>query len=197
MARNTTQGMNGALYAGNFIMQANAPLDDRTVVASKDKLLEYDNYVYPGMIVVSLDTNELYQLVSVADKSKPDYSGWKLLSTDQSVIDQKVDKSELEADEKVIAQAINLLKSLIDETRQNQLNIYEEVVTTNVQSKTILHSSHMCGLFPSVTVYYGNSVAYSQAEVNASGDITLAWSAEPSIEAPIRIILIGRENNNI
>ena len=197
MAQNTTQGMNGALYAGNFIMQANAPLDDRTVVASKDKLLEYDNYVYPGMIVVSLDTNELYQLVSVADKSKPDYSGWKLLSTDQSVIDQKVDKSELEADEKVIAQALNLLKSQIDETKQSQLNIYETVVTDNVSSKTVLHSDHKCGLFPSITVYYGNTVAYSQAEVNNSGDVTLEWSAEPSTETPIRIILIGRENNNI
>ena len=196
MAQNTTQGMNGALYAGNFIMQANAPLDDRTVVASKDKLLEYDNYVYPGMIVVSLDTNELYQLVSVADKSKPDYSGWKLLSTDQSVIDQKADKSYVENVERVTAQAINLLKTLIDETKQNQLNIYEEVITDNVSTVTILHSSHLCGNYPSITVYYGNIVAYSQAEVNEYGDVTLDWSAEPSIETPIRIILIGRESQN-
>ena len=50
MAQNTTQGLNGAKYAGNFIMQANAPLDDRTVVDTKSKLLEYDNYVYPGML---------------------------------------------------------------------------------------------------------------------------------------------------
>ena len=180
MAQNTTQGMNGALYAGNFIMQANAPLDDRTVVASKDKLLEYNNYVYPGMLVVSLDTNDLYQLVSVADKSKSDYSGWKKVGIDQSALDLKADKTYVDG--------------LVDEIKNNQLNLYEKVVTENVTTVTILNSTHKCGKFPSITVYYGNTVAYSQAEVNASGDVTLEWSVEPSQDTPIRVILIGKNN---
>lgn len=193
MAQNTTQGMNGAKYAGNFIMQANAPLDDRTVVNSKDKLLEFNNYVYPGMLVVTLDNNELYQLVNVAKKSDSDYSGWKKVGVDQSTLDSKADKTTVEENERVTAQALNLLKIQIDNIQQSTLNIYEKVVTSG-ETVTILKSVHGCGNYPSITVYYGNTVAYSQAEVNNSGDVTLSWSAEPSIETPIRIILIGRNN---
>lgn len=195
MAQNTTQGLNGAKYAGNFIMQANAPLDDRTVVDTKSKLLEYDNYVYPGMLVVSLDTNDLYQLIDVSKKSSSDYSGWKKLSgsggIDPSVLDQKADKTTVEANERVTAQALNELKKLIDQ-KVPQLSIYELDITSG-STATILRSVHNCGKYPSITVYYNNNVSFAQASINNTGDVTLSWSATPTVDNPIHIVLIGKE----
>lgn len=81
MAANTTVGSNGAVYAGNFIMEKNQPLDDRLVVATKDKLLQYNNYVYAGMPVVVLEDNTLWVLKDTAKKSTADYSGWTCVGT--------------------------------------------------------------------------------------------------------------------
>ena len=203
MAQNTIQGNNGAIYAGNFIMQANAPLDDRTVVASKDKLLEFNNYVYNGMLVVTLDNNELYQLVDVTKKSS--YDGWKQVGTNteelEEKLSEKVDKTTVEENERVVSEALNLLKTLIDENKalidentrklENQLNIYEQVVTSG-KSVVIEKSTHNCGNYPSVTVYYDNTVAYSNIEVTSDGKLTISWSITPTEEKPIRVILVGR-----
>lgn len=210
MAQNTTQGNNGAIYAGNFIMQANAPLDDRTVVASKDKLLEFNDYVYNGMLVVTLDNNELYQLVDVTKKSN--YEGWKQVSTDtedlERRLNEKADKTAVEESERVVSEALNLLKTLIDENKaliernkelidentkklENQLNLYEQEVTSG-NSVVIDKSTHNCGNYPSVTVYYDNTVAYSNIEVDINGKLTISWSITPTVEKPIRIILVGK-----
>ena len=210
MAQNTIQGNNGAIYAGNFIMQANAPLDDRTVVASKDKLLEFNDYVYNGMLVVTLDNNELYQLVDVTKKSN--YEGWKQVGTDtedlERRLNEKADKTVVEENERVVSEALNLLKTLIDENKaliernkelidentrklENQLNLYEQEVTSG-NSVVIDKSTHNCGNYPSVTVYYDNTVAYSNIEVSNDGKLTISWSITPTVEKPIRVILVGK-----
>lgn len=210
MAQNTIQGNNGAIYAGNFIMQANAPLDDRTVVASKDKLLEFNDYVYNGMLVVTLDNNELYQLVDVTKKSN--YEGWKQVGTDtedlERRLNEKADKTAVEESERVVSEALNLLKTLIDENKaliernkelidentkklENQLNLYEQEVTSG-NSVVIDKSTHNCGNYPSVTVYYDNTVAYSNIEVDIDGKLTISWSITPTVEKPIRVILVGK-----
>lgn len=202
MAQNTIQGNNGAIYAGNFIMQANAPLDDRTVVASKAKLLEFNNYVYNGMLVVTLDNNELYQLVDVTKKSS--YDGWKQVGTNTEELEEKLgekaDKTTVEENERVVSEALNLLKELIDENKalidentrklENQLNLYEQIVTSG-KSVVIDKSTHNCGNYPSVTVYYDNTVAYSNIEVS-DGKLTISWSITPTEEKPIRVILVGK-----
>lgn len=210
MAQNTIQGSNGAVYAGNFIMQANAPLDDRTVVASKDKLLEFNDYVYNGMLVVTLDDNELYQLVDVTKKSE--YEGWKQVGTNIEDLNErfnaKADKTTVEENERVVAEALNLLKALIDENKSlidrnkelidentrklnNQLNLYEQEITSG-ESIVISKSTHNCGNYPSVTVYYDNTVAYSMIEVDGNGELTISWSVTPTAEKPIRIVLVGK-----
>lgn len=243
MAQNTMQ-KTGAVYAGNFIMQANAPLDDRSVVESKSQLLEFNNYVYPGMLVVTLDTNELYQLTDVNKKSDQSFAGWKKVGTDQaaldSALDSKADQSDLdelearveelesttdkltsdleeasgkvsdletnlERVEQVTSTALNDLdgrttsntnsissiQTLLEQLQNNALNIYEQEVTSG-SNITIKAADHHCGKFPSVTVYYGNSVAFTNAEVNSLGDITLTWTAAPSQATPIRVVLIGK-----
>lgn len=210
MAQNTIQGNNGAIYAGNFIMQANAPLDDRAVVASKDKLLEFNDYVYNGMLVVTLDNNELYQLVDVTKKSQ--YDGWKQVGTDVEELDrrlnEKADKTTIEENERVVSEALNLLKTLIDENKaliernkelidentrklENQLNLYEQEITSG-NSIVIEKTTHNCGNYPSVTVYYDNTVAYSTIEVDNNGKLTISWSITPTVEKPIRVILVGK-----
>lgn len=210
MAQNTIQGNNGAIYAGNFIMQANAPLDDRAVVASKDKLLEFNDYVYNGMLVVTLDNNELYQLVDVTKKSQ--YDGWKQVGTDVEELDrrlnEKADKTTIEENERVVSEALNLLKTLIDENKaliernkelidentrklENQLNLYEQEITSG-NSIVIEKITHNCGNYPSVTVYYDNTVAYSTIEVDNNGKLTISWSITPTVEKPIRVILVGK-----
>lgn len=214
MAQNTTQGNNGAIYAGNFIMQANAPLDDRTVVASKDKLLEFNDYVYNGMLVVTLDNNELYQLVDVTKKSN--YEGWKQVGGGTDIdtedlerrLNEKADKTTIVENERVVSEALNLLKTLIDENKtliernkelidentrklENQLNLYELEVTSG-NSVVIDKSTHNCGNYPSVTIYYDNTIAYSNIEVDNDGKLTISWSIIPTVEKPIRIILVGK-----
>lgn len=213
MAQNTIQGNKGAIYAGNFIMQANAPLDDRTVVASKDKLLEYNDYVYNGMLVVTLDNNELYQLVDVTKKSS--YEGWKLVGgTDidtedlERRLNEKADKTTIAENERVVSEALNLLKTLIDENKAliernkelidentrklgNQLNLYEREVTSG-NSVVINKSTHNCGNYPNVTVYYDSTVVYSNIKIDNDGKLTISWSLTPTVEKPVRIILIGK-----
>lgn len=90
---------------------------------------------------------------------------------------------------------LNLLKILIEQSKQFQVNTYETTITTEETSITILHSDHLCGYHPSITVYYGNTVAYSQAEVNDDGDVILSWTVKPTEEIPIRIVLVGKENS--
>lgn len=214
MAQNTIQGNNGAIYAGNFIMQANAPLDDRTVVASKDKLLEFNDYVYNGMLVVTLDDNELYQLVDVTKKSN--YEGWKQVGGGTDIdtedlerrLNEKADKTTIVENERVVSEALNLLKTLIDENKalvernkelidentrklENQLNLYEQEVTSG-NSVVIDKSTHNCGNYPSVTIYYENTVVYSNIEIDNDGKLTISWSITPTVEKPVRIILVGK-----
>ena len=214
MAQNTIQGNNGAIYAGNFIMQANAPLDDRTVVASKDKLLEFNDYVYNGMLVVTLDNNELYQLVDVTKKSN--YEGWKQVGGGTDIdtenlerrLNEKADKTTIVENERVVSEALNLLKTLIDENKaliernkelidentrklENQLNLYEQEVTSG-NSVVIDKSTHNCGNYPNVTVYHDNTVVYSDIKIDNDGKLTISWSITPTIEKPARIILIGK-----
>ncbi len=214
MAQNTTQGNKGAIYAGNFIMQANAPLDDRTVVASKDKLLEFNDYVYNGMLVVTLDNNELYQLVDVTKKSN--YEGWKQVGGGTDIdtenlerrLNEKADKTTIVENERVVSEALNLLKTLIDENKaliernkelidentrklENQLNLYEqEVISGN--SVVIDKSTHNCGNYPNVTVYHDNTVVYSNIKIDNDGKLTISWSITPTVEKPVKIILIGK-----
>lgn len=207
MAQNTVQGNNGAIYAGNFIMQANAPLDDRTVVESKDKLLEFNNYVYNGMLVVTLDENELYQLIDVSKKSNANYEGWKKIGSGADLEDleerlnSKADVTDVEKNELVVSSALNLLKSLIEENRrlidlntsslENQLNLYEQTIEkgTNI---IINKSIHNCGNYPNVTVYYDNEIAHPDIEIDDKGNLTISWSVIPTTEKPIRVVLVGR-----
>lgn len=197
MAQNTVQ-KTGATYAGNFIMQANAPLDDRIVVASKDKLLEFNDYVYNGMLVVTLDENEVYQLVDKTLKSASDYSGWKKVGDDSSKVEELTE--ELIKDEEVIAQAINLLNALIQEHQElldrhsllleDQLIHYSTTVTSG-QSTTITKETHSCGDYPDVTVYYKGSVVFADVSVN-SGNITVSWTPTATSQYPVIINIIGK-----
>lgn len=80
MAANTIVGTTGAAYPSNLIVQSNRPLDDRTCVASKDKLLQYTGYIYKGMLVSVQSDSTLWMLKDVAKASDSDYSGWVQLS---------------------------------------------------------------------------------------------------------------------
>lgn len=196
MAQNTTQGTKGALYAGNFIMQANAPLDDRSVVASKNKLLEFDNYIYPGMLVVTLDTNELYQLTDITKKADSDYSGWKRVGTDPETISGlQNDISDLREkvieNEETVSTALNQINSQLGSLEERSLNQYE-VTASSGDSLVIPRADHQCGLHPTITVYYKNVMVFSDLEVNDSGDITVSWAEKINETSPLRIVIVGK-----
>lgn len=70
-----------AAFAVNFEPKSQAPLDARTVVATKANLINTATYAaknyYEGMLVIVKDTQEVYVLKDIDKITSADYSGWK------------------------------------------------------------------------------------------------------------------------
>lgn len=77
----TTRPLGIANFAVNFEPGGQAPLDARTVVGTKEDLINAETYAaknyYQGMMVIVKNTQEVYVLKDVAKITSSDYSGWK------------------------------------------------------------------------------------------------------------------------
>ena len=96
-------------FSGNLELQKGAPIDARTVVEYKSDLIstgdtwnaqDGSKYLYKGLVVYVIETNELYTLIDDDNYSVADYSGWKKIALDDEI------KGIIIENEEIIAQSL-------------------------------------------------------------------------------------------
>lgn len=135
-------------FSGNLELQKGAPIDARTVVEYKSDLISVDiyngnklvtpsiwraqdgsKYLYKGLVVYVIETNELYTLIDDDNYSNDDYSAWKKIASDAEI------KGIIKDNEEVVAHALNDINEHLSEceyvTSAALTELDAKITTTN------------------------------------------------------------------